>query len=103
MYCRRILSGLILLISLQASSESRIVDNLSKAIRYQTISHQNLNAIDYGAFLNFHQFLETTYPRVHSQLKKKIIADYSLVYIWQGNDRALPPVLFDSPLRCCAN
>ena len=54
MYCRRILSGLLLLISLQASSESRIVDNLSKAIRYQTISHQNLNAIDYVAFLNFH-------------------------------------------------
>ncbi len=96
MYCRRILSGLLLLISLQASSESRIVDNLSKAIRYQTISHQNLNAIDYAAFLNFHQFLENTYPRVHSQLKKEVIADYSLVYIWQGNNRALPPVLFDS-------
>ena len=33
---------------------------------------------------------------MHSQLKKEVIADYSLVYIWQGNNSAFSTVLFDS-------
>ncbi|WP_067583101.1 M20/M25/M40 family metallo-hydrolase [Endozoicomonas ascidiicola] len=90
------LSLLSLLSSVQATTHSPMVENLSQAIRYQTVSHQNLDAIDYDVFLDFHRFLENTYPLVHQHLKKTVIADYSLVYIWEGKDSSIPPVLFDA-------
>lgn len=79
-----------------SGAASPAVDHLAQALRLQTISYQDRDAIDYSAFTAFHRFLEDTYPGVHRALRRDVIADYSLLYTWPGTDPALEPVLFDA-------
>ena len=66
---------------------------LGEALSFKTIS--TLGGPDAPQeFLRFHKFLETTYPRAHSELKRETVNDYSLLYSWQGGgDPKLKPVL----------
>ena len=61
-----------------------MVKRLSEAIRYQTISFDPATASNADSFQNFHAFLTTSFPRIHAQLTREIIADYSLLYTWKG-------------------
>jgi carboxypeptidase PM20D1 len=36
-------------------------------------------------FQVFHEYLQNTFPLVHSRLEKKVINNYSLLYTWKGN------------------
>ncbi|MCO6357200.1 M20 family peptidase [Roseivirga pacifica] len=73
------------------------VERLSKAVTFKTISNQDRDDFDTQAFLDYHEFLEKSYPNVHKVLKKEVLGDprpYSLLYTWQGKDPSLEPALF---------
>ena len=72
------------------------VKNLSEAIRFRTVT---LKAGDPATpeaatpWLELHAWMETTYPRVHQALTKEIVANYTLLYTWQGSDSSLDPIV----------
>jgi carboxypeptidase PM20D1 len=67
--------------------------NLSKALTIPTISYEPDLPIDTAAFRAFHQFLEETYPLIHSTLEKEIFSEFSLLYTWKGKNPDLKPVI----------
>lgn len=67
------------------------VERVSKGIQIPTVS--NAGTIDYEQFTRFREFLEESYPLVHSTLERKIINGYSLVYKWEGSDPEKKPIL----------
>ena len=79
-----------------AEEHPPIVRHLAEAIRYQTISNEDADAIDASAFEAFRSFLRTTYPRVFGTLEVATISGHSLLIRWSGQDPALAPVLFDA-------
>lgn len=77
--------------SIKVSPTSK--DNLSKAIKIQTISHENIEDFDSIQFNNFSSFLKTTYPLTDSILEKKIFNSFSLLYKWEGSNSTLKPII----------
>lgn len=73
--------------------KQRAAKNLSQAIRYKTISSQDPSKFDDDQFTAFHKFLAEAFPKIHSQLKKEVINNYSLLYTWKGSDESLKPVV----------
>lgn len=71
---------------------------LAGAIRFPTISHEQGKNVDAAAFFGLHQYLQTSFPRVHQALRREVVADYSLLYTWPGRKPDLPPILFLSHL-----
>ena len=82
-----------------SSAESITVDpqiaiqHLAGAVRIKTASHLDANQIDYPAFLDLHRYLEVSFPLVHQTLQREIVAQYSLLYTWPGQDNHLKPAL----------
>jgi len=79
-----------------SASQPAVVQHLSKAIQYPTVSFQDNAQIDYPVFTQFHDFLRSSYPIVFSQLQVETIAEHSLLLTWAGTNETLNPVLFDS-------
>lgn len=69
----------------------QILEHVSKGLQIPTIS--NSKPIDYDQFTRFREFLEASYPLVHSTLERKIINQYSLIYVWKGSDSQKKPIL----------
>ena len=69
----------------------RASDNLLKAIRIRTVSGEEDRHEE--EFKSFHAFLESAYPLVHSRLEKEVVGEASLLYTWQGADRAARPLV----------
>jgi carboxypeptidase PM20D1 len=67
--------------------------NLSKAITFPTISYDINLPIDTAAFIGYHKFLVESYPLISLKLKKEIISNFSLLYTWEGSNKALKPVI----------
>jgi len=63
------------------------VKNLSKAITYETVA-----TVD-SSFNEFHQFLKTTYPTVHSSLDQLYTDTDNLVFLYKGKNKSLLPAL----------
>lgn len=76
-----------------AINGKQIASRLSKAIQFRTISHQDSPQFDQKAFFAFHQYLEQTFPNVHSKLRKEVVENYSLLYTWKGQAERLKPIL----------
>lgn len=66
---------------------------LSEAVKVKTISNSDYSKTDWNEFINYHELLKKLFPLVHSNLNKKIINDYSLVYHWKGKDSNKKPIL----------
>lgn len=75
-------------VSVPQAEKARYADNLAQAIRFKTISHSLEAAPDEAAFLGFHDFLRTTYPRVHRAMELEVVSDYSLMYRWPAGAAA---------------
>lgn len=71
----------------------RIASKLSAAIQIPTVSHMECSLTDYTQLTVFHELLEKLYPRVHSELEKVVINDYSLVYKYKGKNSEKKPTL----------
>jgi carboxypeptidase PM20D1 len=68
-------------------------ENLSRAITFPTVSLEFGLPVDTLAFQGFHQFLGEAYPEIHSNLKKEIFSEFSLLYTWEGKNPQLKPVI----------
>lgn len=72
---------------------------LSKAIQFPTVSRfgsqSGLRLNDKSnAFSEFHSWLRTSYPHVHSKLELTYVNTYSLLYRWPGKNKNSKPILF---------
>lgn len=73
--------------------EETVAEHLSQAIKFKTISSQDENNIDYGEFLKFQDYLDKTFPKINSELKKEAVNNYSLLYTWEGSNKDLKPII----------
>jgi carboxypeptidase PM20D1 len=71
----------------------RIATHMSEAIRFQTISRQAPQTSDPAPMEAFIAWVERTYPRIGTELRREHVADYSLLYTWKGSDESLRPIL----------
>ncbi|HSQ37723.1 MAG TPA: M20/M25/M40 family metallo-hydrolase [Acidimicrobiia bacterium] len=76
-----------------AGAGRALLDHLAEAVQIRTISREDRSLIDWAPFAEFHAFLERTYPLVHRELRREVVADHSLLYTWEGADPAALPVL----------
>ncbi len=77
--------------------EARIEEaarRLAEAVRYPSISYHRMEDMDLPVFQSFLDFLEKTYPGVHSRLERTLINGYSPVYHWKGREGNRRPALF---------
>jgi len=70
-----------------------IANNLSKAIQIPTITVISPEQ-SYEPFLEYHKFLEETYPLIFKNGEKTVINGYSLIIKLTGSDESLLPVAF---------
>ena len=73
--------------------QDEIVTRLSEAIQFKTISFESGTESNTDPFRDFHAFLAKSFPRVHAQLTREVVNDYSLLYTWKGKDDRLKPIL----------
>ncbi|MFW5711872.1 MAG: M20/M25/M40 family metallo-hydrolase [Spirochaetota bacterium] len=70
-----------------------IVDKLSSAIRFKTVSYTEQSRIEYDQYEKFLEFLPAAFPTLFSTAEKELISDYSLVLKLPGRDPSAQPVL----------
>jgi carboxypeptidase PM20D1 len=68
-------------------------ERLAGSVRFPTISPEDPGAFDAQPFRNLHAYLMKVFPKVHSELRREIVADHSLLYTWHGTDPTLKPIL----------
>lgn len=68
-------------------------ERLAAAVRFPTISHEDGNRVEREAFLGLHEHLARSFPLVHGQLTREVVAGYSLLYTWRGRNPNAAPVL----------
>jgi carboxypeptidase PM20D1 len=95
------LAGLALALGANAAARAEsgsdaAVQRLAEAIRFQTVSPQEPAQRDRRAFLAFHDFLSRSFPRVHTELRRELVSELSLLYTWPGRDAGRPPILLTS-------
>ena len=73
--------------------ENPDIEKLSQALRIETISHDDPANRNMAAFNEFHDFLKASFPRVHAELERERVGDYSLLYHWPGRQQTSLPVL----------
>jgi carboxypeptidase PM20D1 len=71
-------------------------ERLAGAIRFPTISHEDGKSVETAAFLGLHEYLQRSFPRVHSALTREAVAEHSLLYTWKGRNPSLTPILLMS-------
>ena len=73
--------------------EGSVAPRLAQALRFQTVSYEDVGQIRGAEFRALHKYLEQTFPKVHSTLTKELVGEYSLLYTWKGRDESLKPIL----------
>ena len=68
--------------------------NLSRAIRFKTVTMQNREDTDWPLFLKFQSWLKTTYPNFYGVVQSEQVVEYAQLNIWQGSDASLAPIVF---------
>lgn len=74
-------------------SKSQVEKKLSEAVKIKTISNSDYSKTDWSEYTRYHELMKELFPLVHSNLDKKIINDYSLVYHWKGRSTDQKPIL----------
>lgn len=62
-----------------------------EGLQIPTVS--NVTPVDHSQFIKFREFLERSFPTVHSTLERLINNEYNLIYIWKGSDPQKKPIL----------
>ncbi len=73
-----------------------LAERLAGALQIQTISLDSMPVSKPEIFDAFRDYLLETFPKVKASLRMEIVADHSMLLVWQGSDRALAPVLFSA-------
>lgn len=76
-----------------AVEADKAVARLSRAIQFQTVSHQDRATDDPTAFTALHGFLRESFPRTFQALKSEPFEGRSLLLTWPGSDPSLPAAL----------
>lgn len=71
------------------------VKHLQGMVQFPTVSSADPDKINKQAFLDFHKYLEETYPLVHKTFEKSIVGRVGLLYHWKGRgkSKSLPLLL----------
>jgi carboxypeptidase PM20D1 len=70
-----------------------LAQNLSRAVQFQTVSHQD-PALDDGAqFEGLHAHLRQAFPLAFQHLAPEVVERHSLLFTWKGKDATLPPLV----------
>jgi carboxypeptidase PM20D1 len=69
------------------------LDRFKDALTYKTISYGDPSLFDSTQFLEFHKFIERAYPNFNSKLTREVVAEYSLLYKWEGKNPSLKPIV----------
>lgn len=72
------------------------LQRLAAALRFKTISNQDISLQDNSQFEALHQYLQQTFPEVHSKLEREAVIGLTLLYRWPGKNASLKPVLLMS-------
>ncbi|MBK6489053.1 MAG: M20/M25/M40 family metallo-hydrolase [Gemmatimonadetes bacterium] len=67
--------------------------HLAEAVRFPTVSLASGGPIDTAAFRGLHDYLQSTYPLVHTTLSREVVGGLSLLYTWRGRDTTLAPIV----------
>lgn len=73
--------------------EKRVSQRLADAVKIPTLTVLD-ESMSYQPFLDYHKYLEKTFPFFHKAAKKTIINNYSLLYKIDGSDASLLPACF---------
>jgi carboxypeptidase PM20D1 len=73
--------------------QESVVKRLAEAIQIKTISFQTPTESSVEEFQRFHNFLTKSFPRVHAQLSRETVNEYSLLFTWKGKNEQLKPIL----------
>src|SRR4029079_18930755 len=65
---------------------------LAEAIRFRTISSFEKPDQHAEALRGMHTRIEKSLPTFHAAARREVIADYSLLYAWEGSDSKAPPI-----------
>lgn len=77
--------------STDVTSIEGAVDRLAQSISFSTISHEDTSLMDFAPFLEFHEFLKSSFPDIFSKLNLEIVNGYTMVLHWKGQDATLKP------------
>ena len=73
-------------------NEQRMIENVSRAIQFRTISNSDETKTDWAEFDRFHAFLDEAYPMIAQKLEKEVIGRANLIYRWKGKNPDLLPI-----------
>lgn len=78
-----------------AVSAEQGAQHLSEAIRFQTVTYKGGDPVPEAAqpWLDMHAWFEESYPLVHATMQLEKVAEYSLLYKWQGSNASLDPLI----------
>ena len=79
-------------------SAGEAAQHLAEAVRFKTISHQDITLVERDEFLGLHEYLRATYPRSFAAMDVEVVNELSLLLIWHGTDGARKPILFTAHL-----
>ena len=87
--------------------ERKAIENLSRSIQFETISHPDYDKFDYDEFQRFLSWLEEEYFQIFKNLEQKYLGE-TLLLKWKGEDPSLDPILLTGhydvvPVRDDAN
>jgi len=73
------------------------IKRLSEIVQIPSISYDDMGSAEedprFDIFYKVEELLESTYPLLHSKLKKELVNVHGLLYTWQGSDESLKPTL----------
>ena len=65
---------------------------LAEAIRFRTVSSYEKPEQHVDALRAMQAHIEKSFPAFHAAAKREIVADYSLLYTWEGTDPKVPAI-----------
>jgi carboxypeptidase PM20D1 len=65
---------------------------LSEAIRFRTISSYEKPEQHAEALRGMQAHIEKSFPAFHAAAKRELVANYSLLYTWEGSDPKAQPI-----------
>ncbi|RWS21966.1 putative carboxypeptidase PM20D1-like protein, partial [Leptotrombidium deliense] len=80
-------------------ASSALYERFARALKIETVTRGE-HKYDKDALISIREFLEKTFPRIHSSsfIKREIISEYSLLYTIKGSDASLKPYMLCSHL-----
>jgi carboxypeptidase PM20D1 len=71
----------------------QVAHHLSRAVQFQTVSHQDAAEDDRSAWEAQRAWLVATYPKFHALAAREVVGDGALIYTWTGSDPSLEPII----------